>query len=244
MFVPESSRHFHIAHFLSANHRSHFMFTKRAQHTWATTMWVDAQHDGRRAEYNSIPRTTPQTLAGATARVPWTCSNPSNIGERKTWTQSGFCSCCPVTEFCRVQNSVWVLQVLRSPIGSVTARHSSSGREPNFAALSIGHHLYSAGLPSRWALAHILVLITLFIIARSTACSFNQLKLYVWAFAEVPIFYTLKCLSRPISHAADELTDLHLVLLQKCMHIIRHFWTLKYFSILSTFMVFKLVKLF
>jgi len=41
--------------------------------------------------------------------------------------------------------------------GSATARHSSSRRQPNFAALNRGHHLYSAGQPSRWALAHILV---------------------------------------------------------------------------------------
>ena len=41
--------------------------------------------------------------------------------------------------------------------GSITARHSSSGREPNFAALDRGRHLYSAGRPSRWVLAHILV---------------------------------------------------------------------------------------
>ena len=53
-----------------------------------------------------------------------------------------FGGCCPVTEFCQVQNSVCVLQVLCSPIGSVTARHSSSGREPNFAALSTGRHLF------------------------------------------------------------------------------------------------------
>jgi len=32
---------------------------------------------------------------------------------------------------------------------------SSSGRQPNFAALNRGHHLYSAGRPSRRALAHI-----------------------------------------------------------------------------------------
>ena len=32
-----------------------------------------------------------------------------------------------------------------------------SGRQPNFAALNRGRHLYSAGRPSRWALAHILV---------------------------------------------------------------------------------------
>jgi len=42
-----------------------------------------------------------------------------------------------------------------SRLGSVTARHSSSGLQPNFAALNIGRHLYSAGRPSRWALAHI-----------------------------------------------------------------------------------------
>jgi len=44
-----------------------------------------------------------------------------------------------------------------SRLGSVTARHSSSGRQPNFAALNRGRHLYSAGRPSRWALAHIIV---------------------------------------------------------------------------------------
>jgi len=32
-----------------------------------------------------------------------------------------------------------------SYFGSVTARHSSSRHQPNFAALSIGHHLYSTG---------------------------------------------------------------------------------------------------
>jgi len=44
-------------------------------------------------------------------------------------------------------------RVLR--LGSVTAWRSSSGRQPNFAALNRGCHLYSAGRPSRWALAHI-----------------------------------------------------------------------------------------
>jgi len=34
----------------------------------------------------------------------------------------------------------------------------SSGRQPNFAALNRGRHLCSVGRPSRWALAHILVL--------------------------------------------------------------------------------------
>ena len=40
-------------------------------------------------------------------------------------------------------------------LGSITARHCSSGRQPNFAALNRGRHLYSAVRPSRWALAHI-----------------------------------------------------------------------------------------
>ena len=42
-----------------------------------------------------------------------------------------------------------------SCLGSVTARYPSSGRQPNFAVLNTGRHLYSAGRPSRWALAHI-----------------------------------------------------------------------------------------
>jgi len=42
--------------------------------------------------------------------------------------------------------------------GSITARHSSSGRQRNFAALNRGRHLYSTGRPSCWALAHILVI--------------------------------------------------------------------------------------
>ena len=42
-----------------------------------------------------------------------------------------------------------------SRLGSVTARHSGSGCQSNFTALNRGRHLYSAGRPSRWALAHI-----------------------------------------------------------------------------------------
>jgi len=62
-----------------------------------------------------------------------------------------------ITEFCQVQHSLCV-QVLRFfSFGSVTARHSSSGRQPNFAALNEGRHLYSTGRPSRSSLARILV---------------------------------------------------------------------------------------
>ena len=48
-----------------------------------------------------------------------------------------------------------------SYIGIVITRHSSSGRQPNFAALSRQRHQYSAGRPWRWALAHILVITAL-----------------------------------------------------------------------------------
>jgi len=47
-----------------------------------------------------------------------------------------------------------------SRLRSVTARQSSSGRQPNFTALNRGRHLCLAGRPSRWALAHILVFIS------------------------------------------------------------------------------------
>ena len=50
---------------------------------------------------------------------------------------------------------------LVSRLGSVTAWHSSSGRQPNFAALNRGRHLCLAGRPSRWALAYILVVTSL-----------------------------------------------------------------------------------
>jgi len=46
-------------------------------------------------------------------------------------------------------------RVLR--LGSVTARHSSSGLQPNFVVLNRGRHLYLVGRSLRCALAHILV---------------------------------------------------------------------------------------
>ena len=54
-----------------------------------------------------------------------------------------------------------------SRLGSVTARQSGSGRQPNFAALNRGRHLYSAGRPSRWALADIIVLCCFFFLFSS-----------------------------------------------------------------------------
>jgi len=58
-----------------------------------------------------------------------------------------------------------------SHLGSVTAWHSSSGRQPNFAALNRGRHLYSPGRPSPWALAHILV----FLAVSSSLCHMQLL---------------------------------------------------------------------
>jgi len=84
-------------------------------------------------------------------------STEANQTLHNVWPIYIFGGCCSITLFCQLQNSLCVLQVLHSPIASVTARQSSSGREPNFAVLSTGRHLYSAGRPSRWALAHILV---------------------------------------------------------------------------------------
>jgi len=58
-----------------------------------------------------------------------------------------------------------------SRLGIVTTRHSIIGRQPNFAALRRGRHLYSARRPSRLALAHILVKIILWWIDGTTRYS-------------------------------------------------------------------------
>ena len=68
--------------------------------------------------------------------------NMVNFGPTSGWDRSG--SLGHPSKFQRV-----------SRLGSVTARQSSIGRQPNFAALNRGRHLYSAGRPPRWALAHI-----------------------------------------------------------------------------------------
>jgi len=60
---------------------------------------------------------------------------------------SGWDWSCSLGHPCKFQ---WV-----SRLGSVTARHCSSGRGSNFSALNRGCHLYSAGRLSRCTLAHI-----------------------------------------------------------------------------------------
>jgi len=86
--------------------------------------------------------------------LQWRRSTEANHILHSVWPLPGlvdykyiFGGCCSVTEFFQVQNSLCVLQVLQS----------SCGRQPNFAALSTVRRLYSAGRPSHWALAHILV---------------------------------------------------------------------------------------
>ena len=52
---------------------------------------------------------------------------------------------------------VWSTPAHFNGFCSVNAQHFSSERQPNFAELNRGRHLYSAGRPSRWSLAYILV---------------------------------------------------------------------------------------
>jgi len=69
---------------------------------------------------------------------------------------------CPMAEFCQVQNSLYV-QVLLSPIleallhGTPAAGVSRTLRRGTRNEFSQCRHLYSAGRPSRWASANILV---------------------------------------------------------------------------------------
>jgi len=58
-------------------------------------MWANAQRDGHPAEYRWRPLFNAAVWLTPITRVP--CSNAANVGERKTWTQS---------EFCTWQNSV------------------------------------------------------------------------------------------------------------------------------------------
>jgi len=72
-----------------------------------------------------------------------------------------------MTEFCQVQNSLYV-QVLRSPILATLLHGTRAAAVSQTCGVVQGmellnflrrHHPYSAGRPSRWASAHILVFI-------------------------------------------------------------------------------------
>jgi len=72
-------------------------------------------------------------------------------------------------------------------IGSVTARHSSIGRQPNFAALNRGRHLYSARRPSRWAWGKFLVSPCLWSCIVKQVCCYYFNSTY-WFTAKWPLF--------------------------------------------------------
>ena len=74
-------------------------------------------------------------------------------------------------------------------LGSVTgtARYSSSGRQPNFAALNTRRHLYSAVRPSHSASAHILV---------STSFCVEQHTSFKWQSIQN------SCLQTPVTHSS------------------------------------------
>jgi len=73
----------------------------------------------------------------------------------------------PLTEFCQVQNARYV-QFLHSPILAALLHVTSAAgvsqtlrRGMELRNFRTGRHLYSAGRPSRWASAHILVVVTI-----------------------------------------------------------------------------------
>ena len=99
---------------------------------------------------------------------------------------------CPLTEFARrkIHFTSKSCDLAFSYIGSVTAQHSSTGRQPNCLAFSRRHHLYSARRPSRWASTHILVIL-LFVWFRASWLSW----LFVSFWAHVNIFHRNRIVS-------------------------------------------------
>jgi len=79
---------------------------------------------------------------------------------------------------CQAQNSLCV-QILHSPILAALLHGSRApvGRQPNFVAFSRRRHFYSAGRPSRWASAHILVAFSVFHYSFCLFGSMRQIKL-------------------------------------------------------------------
>ena len=76
-----------------------------------------------------------------------------------------FGCCCSLTEFCLVENSLCI-QVLHSPILAALLHGTRAAGSPKLCGVvqgmelwnfRRGRHLYSAGRPSCWAAAHILV---------------------------------------------------------------------------------------
>jgi len=113
-------------------------------------------------------RTHKNRHLGTIAQLCWAISSQlrhvSTIGKKVL--SSNTSSTCPdnIVNFgpltAEIGSGVW--GTLQISTGFATWQRyctaSSSGRQPNFAALNRGHHLCSAWRQSGWALAHILVL--------------------------------------------------------------------------------------
>jgi len=72
-----------------------------------------------------------------------------NQTRHDVWPSPGlhFLGLFPPNEILPDAKFILRLSLVFSYIGGITARHSSSDRQPNFAAFSRGRHLYAAGLP-------------------------------------------------------------------------------------------------
>ena len=98
---------------------------------------------------------------------------------------------------------------------------SSSGRQPNFAALNRGRHLCSAGRPSGWALAHILVSSFLYNhlqwqeeIANSSDIVFVSTSKMVWQITTLPCYFQKWFGSWRVIRACGAASGSHLRLIQ------------------------------
>jgi len=135
-----------------------------------------------------------------------------------------------------------------SRLGSVTARQSSSGRQPNCAALNRGRHLYSAGWPSRWALATFLVFAVFFYTGGRTGmpignvvrthyfklwsfnsnicCFIRPISLILRILAHSPIFRYYKNIDDMLTFKLGRLTTFLMLLVGCSMHVHRSGYTL------------------
>jgi len=130
---------------------------------WSTNEWDPFGSLGHPSNFNGF-RVLPSLLQRR--RSP-----EANQTLHGVWPSPGllhyiyiFGGCYPLTEFCPVQNSLYV-QVLRSPIlpmllhGTTTVGVKLCGVVQGMEKMNFhrGRHLYSAVRPSCWASAHILV---------------------------------------------------------------------------------------
>jgi len=128
-------------------------------HVWNTLHAARWKHKTQKSRLKSPSGHHRTTLSGYIFAIK------ACIDNRKKLLSSNMSSRCPhnIVDFsplaAEIGLPVWGTQLIStaSRLGSITARQSSSEHQPNFAALNRGHHLFSVGWPSRWALAHILV---------------------------------------------------------------------------------------